>query len=111
VPGDEPAELLLPQEHRQELVRHRPRSYLLGKYKSSLEVAKDAYKLNPADPEIFYILGKIALALGDKPTALTNFRSSVSKEPNEAAYIEQARIYMGDLEFIQAADLLKEALK
>jgi hypothetical protein len=35
------------------------------------------------DHEIFYILGKIALALGDKQTALTNFKSSVAKEPNE----------------------------
>jgi hypothetical protein len=42
-------------------------------------VAKDAYKINPMDPEIFYILGKIALALGDKRTAVSNFKSSISK--------------------------------
>jgi cytochrome c-type biogenesis protein CcmH/NrfG len=42
-------------------------------------VAKDAYKINPMDPEIFYILGKIALALGDKTTAVSNFKNSVSK--------------------------------
>ncbi len=63
------------------------------------------------DPEIFYILGKIALALGDKTTALANFRSSISKEPNEPAYIEQARICMADSEYVQAGDHLKEALK
>jgi uncharacterized protein HemY len=74
-------------------------------------VAKDAYKVNPMDPEIFYILGKIAQALGDKSTAVTNFRSSIAKEPNEPAYIEQARICMAESEFMQAADLLKESLK
>jgi tetratricopeptide (TPR) repeat protein len=63
------------------------------------------------DPEIFYILGKIALALGDKTTALANFRSSISKDPNEPSYIEQARICMADSEYVQAGDLLKEALK
>lgn len=74
-------------------------------------MAKDAYKVNPMDPEIFYILGKIALALGDKTTAIANFRSSIAKEPNEAAYLEQARICIGDLEYMQAAELLREALK
>lgn len=82
MPSNEQIELFLSQKHCQKLVFLLLYSYLLGKYKSSLEVAKDAYKLNPMDPEIFYILGKIALALGDKTTALTNFRSSISKDPN-----------------------------
>jgi hypothetical protein len=40
-------------------------SYLLGKYKSSLEVVKEAHRMNSSDYELFYIFGKISLALGD----------------------------------------------
>lgn len=87
MPCDEQTTLFLPQEHSQKLVSFIWYSYLLGKYKSSLEVAKDAYKVNPMDPEIFYILGKIALALSDKSTAISNFKSSIGKEPNEPAFI------------------------
>ena len=65
--------------HCQKLVLPRLVSYLLGKYKPSLAAAKDAYKINSNDFEIFYILGKIALAFGDKGTAMTNFKSSVAK--------------------------------
>jgi|LakMenEpi03Aug12_release.lakeMendotaPanAssembly.Ray.scaffolds.fasta_scaffold4858455_1 hypothetical protein len=54
----------------------------MGKYKSSLEVAKDAIKINPNDHEIFYILGKICLAINDKSTAIQNFKTSIAREPN-----------------------------
>lgn len=73
-------------------------------------MAKDAYKINSMDHEIFYILGKIALALGDKSTAISNFKNSTVKEPNEPAFLELAKIAMTDLEYVQAADLLKESL-
>ena len=73
-------------------------------------MAKDAYKINSLDHEIFYILGKIALALGDRPTAISNFKNSTMKEPNEPAFLELAKIAMTDLEYVQAADLLKESL-
>jgi len=52
---------------------------LLGKYKPSLAAAKDAYKINSNDYEIFYILAKISLAIGDKSSAITNFKSSIAK--------------------------------
>jgi tetratricopeptide (TPR) repeat protein len=52
---------------------------LLGKYKSSLEVAKEAYRINSNDYEIFYILGKISLALGDREGALAYFKGSIGK--------------------------------
>ena len=56
--------------------------YLLGKYKSSLEVAKEAHRMNSNDYEIFYILGKISEALGDKTNAMAYFKTAVGKEPN-----------------------------
>lgn len=59
----------------------------MGKYKSSLEVAKDAIKINPNDHEIFYILGKICLAVNDKSTAIQNFKTSISREPNLECYL------------------------
>jgi len=52
---------------------------LLGKYKSSLEVAKDAHKINSQDYEIFYILAKISLTLGDKEGAIAYFKTANGK--------------------------------
>ncbi len=54
----------------------------MGKYKSSLEVAKEAHRMNSNDYEIFYILGKISEALGDKTNAMAYFKTAVGKEPN-----------------------------
>ncbi len=49
VPAHEQAQLRLPEGSGQELVSPSRPSYLMGKYKSSLEVAKDAIKINPND--------------------------------------------------------------
>jgi lipoprotein NlpI len=55
----------------------------LGKYKSSLEVAKDVEKLNDRDHEISYIFGKIYLAMGNKKEAINRFRAVIAKEVSE----------------------------
>jgi hypothetical protein len=51
----------------------------LGKFKSGLEVAKDALKINSQDPEIHYIFGKLSLALKDSTNALVHFDLSLNK--------------------------------
>lgn len=56
---------------------------MLGKYKSSLEVAKEAHKLNASDYEIFYILAKIAVAMKDIDGGIANLGRAIAKEPNE----------------------------
>ena len=81
------AQLRLPQRHSKDLVPPQTCSYLLGKYKSSLEAAKDAYRSNSSDYELFYVLGKISLALGDPKEASNNFKNSINKEPNEESYL------------------------
>ena len=63
--------------------------------------------MNSNDYEIFYILGKISLALNDQNGALTYFKTSIGKEANEESYIEQAKICMKNSEYIQAIDFLK----
>ena len=52
---------------------------MLAKYKSSLEVAKEAYRTNNSDYEIMYILAKISLALGDRNAAITHYTSAINK--------------------------------
>lgn len=98
----EQTQLSVPQKHRQELVHLLIDSYLLGKYKSSLEVVKEAHRMNSNDYELFYIFGKISLALGDESSAFTYFKSSISKEPNEESFLEQAKIHMNNNEYVQA---------
>ena len=64
--------------------------------------------MNSSDYEIFYIFGKISMALDDPESALTYFKSSIGKEPNEESFIEQAKIYMNKHEYLQASDILKD---
>ena len=82
MPYYEQTQLCLPQKHIQKLVSFEIFSYLLGKYKSSLEVAKEAHRMNSSDYELFYIFGKISLALNDEESALTYFKTAIGKEPN-----------------------------
>lgn len=83
---------------------------MLGKYKSSLEVAKEAHKLNSADYEIFYILAKISVAMKDVEGAIANLGRSISKEPNEESYIFLAKLLMDKGSYREAADELHKAL-
>ena len=44
-----------------------------------MEVAKDAYKLNSSDYEIFYIMAKISEAMKDRDAALGHLNRSLTK--------------------------------
>ena len=56
MPHHEQTQLFVSQEHCEELVIMLKDSYLLGKYKSSLEVVKEAHRINSNDYELFYII-------------------------------------------------------
>ena len=90
----EQTQFRLSEKYRQDIVTSISYSYLLGKHRSSLEAAKDAYRINSNDYELFYILGKISMALGDPKEAINNFKNSINKEPNEESYIELAKFHM-----------------
>jgi hypothetical protein len=88
VPNARQDQLWLFEAHGQNIVRiDNYQSFLVAKFRSSLEAVKDAIKLNPNNPEVHYIMGKISIALNDEENSLIHLKTSIAKEENEAAYL------------------------
>lgn len=80
-------------------------------YKNSSEILKEAEKLNPSHPRIFFIRGMIAKETGNVEKAIENFQITIEKDPEfYDVYILLGLLY-ADKKDSLACDYYKNAIK
>lgn len=82
-----------------------------GKFKSSIEVAKEVLKINLNDWESYYTIGLAYKNLQENEKALENFNQALKYSKNEDIYLQISEIYSLKKDYTSAIQILKESQK